>query len=83
MIVLRTQCILGGMQYWHQPQPTPATNSKAWRAPHQQGRAIDIELAGYVLQLVTERSGVTEAMPILKWISSQRNSNGGFSSTQV
>ncbi|XP_067949557.1 CD109 antigen-like [Watersipora subatra] len=72
----------GGMQYWHQPQPTPATNSKAWRAPHQQGRAIDIELAGYVLQLVTERSGVTEAMPILKWISSQRNSNGGFSSTQ-
>ncbi|XP_067949274.1 CD109 antigen-like [Watersipora subatra] len=72
----------GGMQYWHQPQPTPATNSRAWRAPHQQGRAIDIELAGYVLQLVTERSGVTEAMPILKWISAQRNSNGGFSSTQ-
>lgn len=74
---------VGGFQYWEQPQPEPATNSRAWRPPHKQGRAVNIELAAYVLQLQVERSGVASAIPIVKWVSAQRNSNGGFSSTQV
>jgi len=59
------------------------SNTKVWRPPHRQGKAVNIELAAYVLQLKVERSGVASAIPILKWISGQRNANGGFSSTQV
>ena len=44
---------------------------------------MNIELAAYVLQLKTERTGPASAIPILRWLSAQRNSNGGFSSTQV
>ncbi|KAF6027606.1 hypothetical protein EB796_014085 [Bugula neritina] len=71
-----------GEQYWQQPQPEPVSNTKVWRPPHRQGKAVNIELAAYVLQLKVERSGVASAIPILKWISGQRNANGGFSSTQ-
>ena len=78
-----TSLTLDGAQFWQQPQPEAATNSRVWRPPHRQGRAVNIELAAYVLQLKTERSGVTSAIPILRWVSAQRNSNGGFSSTQV
>lgn len=71
------------MQYWEQPQPTATTNSLVWRPPHQQSRAIDIELAAYAILVKTEKTGVVAALPIVRWISSQRNANGGFSSTQV
>jgi len=72
----------GGQQYWEQPQPEPTKNTRSWRPPHQQGKAVNIELAAYVLQLKTERTGPSSAIPILRWLSAQRNSNGGFSSTQ-
>lgn len=72
-----------GQQFWEQPQPEAPKNTKSWRPPHKQGKAVNIELAAYALQVKTERSGPASAIPILRWLSAQRNSNGGFSSTQV
>lgn len=71
------------MQYWEQPVPKPASNSKVWRAPHHQGKAVNIELTAYAILTKTEKSGVVSALPAVRWLSGQRNANGGFSSTQV
>jgi CD109 antigen len=71
-----------GMQYWEQPTPTPAANTKAWKPPHRQGKAVNIELAAYAILVKTERTGIVSALPTVRWLSSQRNANGGFSSTQ-
>lgn len=74
---------VGGMQYWEQPQPTPTKNDKVWRPPHRQSKAVNIELAAYATLVKTEKTGVVSALPIVRWLSGQRNANGGFSSTQV
>ena len=54
-----------------------------WRAPYQRARSVDIEMTAYALLTYTRRRDVSGAVPIAKWIVSQRNSMGGFSSTQV
>jgi len=48
--------------------------------------AADVEMTSYVLLATLrslEQSQLTSALPIVRWLSTQRNSNGGFSSTQV
>merc|ERR1712198_580837 len=50
---------------------------------HQYNSAsTSIELASYVLLAYTRRGMVEEGLPIMKWLMSQRNSLGGFHSTQ-
>jgi len=40
-------------------------------------------MTAYALLTYTRRRDFAGAVPIVKWIVSQRNSRGGFSSTQV
>jgi hypothetical protein len=61
--------ILGGMKYWT-----------------EYSQSSDIELTSYILlaKLVNFKNDDAASMiPIVKWINSQRNSLGGFYSTQV
>ncbi|XP_044316277.1 CD109 antigen-like isoform X3 [Drosophila rhopaloa] len=49
---------------------------------HWKPRSNDVEITSYVLLALLERDPAEQALPIVKWLISQRNSNGGFSSTQ-
>uniref|UniRef100_A0A8C3LQ55 CD109 antigen n=1 Tax=Chrysolophus pictus TaxID=9089 RepID=A0A8C3LQ55_CHRPC len=64
----------GEFRFWI----TPASEiSDSW-----QPRSIDIELAAYALLSHFHQDRLEEGIPIMKWLSQQRNHLGGFSSTQ-
>ncbi|XP_069660779.1 CD109 antigen isoform X1 [Haliaeetus albicilla] len=64
----------GDFRFW----VTPASEiSDSW-----QPRSIDIELAAYALLSHFHQDRLAEGIPIMKWLSQQRNHLGGFSSTQ-
>ncbi|XP_067150922.1 CD109 antigen [Apteryx mantelli] len=64
----------GEFRFW----VTPASEiSDSW-----QPRSIDIELAAYALLSHFHQHRLAEGIPIMKWLSQQRNHLGGFSSTQ-
>ncbi|NXI47362.1 CD109 protein, partial [Galbula dea] len=64
----------GEFRFW----VTPAAEvSDSW-----QPRAIDIELAAYALLSHFYQDRLAEGIPLMKWLSQQRNHLGGFSSTQ-
>ena len=45
--------------------------------------SIDIESSSYALLTYMKLGKYTEAFPVVKWLVSQRNPNGGQRSTQV
>ncbi|XP_030302930.1 CD109 antigen [Calypte anna] len=64
----------GEFRFW----VTPASEiSDSW-----QPRSMDIELAAYALLSHFHQDRLAEGIPIMKWLSHQRNHLGGFSSTQ-
>ncbi|NXE74624.1 CD109 protein, partial [Cochlearius cochlearius] len=64
----------GEFRFW----VTPASEiSDSW-----QPRSIDIELAAYALLSHLHQDRLAEGIPVMKWLSQQRNHLGGFSSTQ-
>lgn len=42
----------------------------------------DIEITSYIALAMLEKGSTEEVLPIIKWLTMQRNSNGGFISTQ-
>jgi CD109 antigen len=46
-------------------------------------RSVDVEMTSYGLLLYLRRNYVVEAIPVMKWLIKQRNTEGGFASTQV
>ncbi|CAH6780196.1 Cd109 [Phodopus roborovskii] len=63
----------GDTQFWLSSAPTL---SQSW-----QPRSLDIEVAAYAL-LSHLQHHVSEGIPVMRWLSRQRNSLGGFASTQ-
>ncbi|XP_017086450.2 LOW QUALITY PROTEIN: CD109 antigen [Drosophila eugracilis] len=61
---------------------TPVTTGDGDRIFHWKPRSNDVEITSYVLLALLEKNQAEKALPIIKWLISQRNSNGGFSSTQ-
>lgn len=66
---------------------TETSNSMHWELPEGSGMsdAVAVETAGYaVLAMMTldHEKYVTQARKVVKWISSKRNGQGGFISTQ-
>ena len=59
------------------------TPVKIWPRPYHQAGASNIEMTAYGLLVYNEDHKLIEGIPILKWLASQRNPNGGFASTQV
>lgn len=46
-------------------------------------RSQDVEMTAYALLTYSVRDDVAGSLPILRWLISQQNENGGYSSTQV
>ncbi|XP_039950330.1 C3 and PZP-like alpha-2-macroglobulin domain-containing protein 8 isoform X5 [Bactrocera tryoni] len=65
---------------WWSKVDTPTEGSSAiWR---WQPNSNDVEITSYILLAILDKEGAENALPIVKWLISQRNSNGGFASTQ-
>uniref|UniRef100_A0A8D0XNQ0 CD109 antigen n=1 Tax=Sus scrofa TaxID=9823 RepID=A0A8D0XNQ0_PIG len=64
----------GGMQFW---VSAVSRLSESW-----QPSSLDIEVAAYTLLAHFLQNQVSEGIPIMRWLSRQRNSLGGFASTQ-
>ncbi|XP_053399009.1 CD109 antigen-like isoform X3 [Mercenaria mercenaria] len=73
--------VKGGMRHWHKAQ-TSTSSHHYWRPSHSQANPIDIEMTSYALLVQAAKQDFANGIPIMKWITSQRNSNGGFASTQ-
>ncbi|XP_034669009.1 CD109 antigen isoform X1 [Drosophila subobscura] len=54
-----------------------STEINMWRP-----RSNDVEITSYVLLALLEQGPAESSLPIVKWLIGQRNSNGGFASTQ-
>ncbi|XP_068137595.1 CD109 antigen-like [Hyperolius riggenbachi] len=67
---------------------TVSGSSKYWSAPlekvayYWQPMTADIETAAYALLSFHHQSRVADGIPVMKWLSQQRNHLGGFISTQ-
>ncbi|XP_071088375.1 CD109 antigen-like isoform X9 [Haliotis cracherodii] len=71
-----------GFKYWHRPEvKTTQSTTKYWRPPSTK-KAIDIEMTAYALLIFGEKNDFSGGLNIMKWLASQRNPHGGFSSTQ-
>ncbi|KAM4771055.1 CD109 antigen-like [Rhinophrynus dorsalis] len=64
---------IGGLKYWSSPSET--TN-------YWQPLSRDIETAAYALLSHYKQNRISDGIPIMKWLSQQRNHLGGYSSTQ-
>uniref|UniRef100_K1RG55 Uncharacterized protein n=1 Tax=Magallana gigas TaxID=29159 RepID=K1RG55_MAGGI len=53
-----------------------------WQSPNPRARPVDIETSAYALLYFAEKNDLSQGMKIVNWLVSQRNPNGGFSSTQ-
>ncbi|ESO98777.1 hypothetical protein LOTGIDRAFT_231165 [Lottia gigantea] len=53
-----------------------------WNPPHKQSSPVNIETAAYILLTYSKMGEKEKGIPIMKWLLSQQNSNGGYSSTQ-
>ena len=71
-----------GLIYWQQkPDHTP--NDNPWLRPYYRPRTADIEITAYALLAYTLEKDIGVGLPVSRWLSQQRNSLGGYSSTQV
>ncbi|XP_052721975.1 CD109 antigen-like isoform X2 [Crassostrea angulata] len=73
--------IKDGMKHWHKAQ-TQTDSHHYWSPPHRQSNPIDIEMTSYALLVYASNNQFTDGLSVMKWITSQRNPQGGFSSTQ-
>ncbi|CAH1779310.1 unnamed protein product, partial [Owenia fusiformis] len=76
----------GGMVYWKPEgyeEPPPCDRSRGgWCPYHRQAGASLIETASYALLTFVANNDLNRALGVLRWLTKQRNSLGGFSSTQ-
>jgi CD109 antigen len=80
-----------GTTRWEQPTIDPAGqqgvaglngNTVSFTPSYIQSPSRNIELTSYVLLILASQRNITECVPVCKWLVSQRNSLGGYSSTQ-
>ena len=73
--------VIDGMKHWQKVQTQSSSNY--WTPPHRQSNPIDIEMTSYALLVYGAQNHISDGLPVMNWITSQRNPQGGFSSTQV
>jgi len=49
----------------------------------QEPNSVDVEMTAYALLTYLQRGLVEDGLPILHWLVSQQNEQGGFASSQV
>ncbi|XP_034230056.1 pregnancy zone protein-like isoform X2 [Thrips palmi] len=66
-----------GLRWWSKTEKADPDNP-FWSQPN----SVNVEMTAYALLTYLERGLAEEAFPIMQWLIEQRNSNGGFASTQ-
>ncbi|XP_069963587.1 thioester-containing protein 1 allele R1 isoform X5 [Bactrocera oleae] len=66
-------------KWWSKVDAPTEGSSAIWR---WQPSSNDVEITSYILLAILDKDGAENALPVIKWLISQRNSNGGFASTQ-
>ena len=75
---------LDGMVHYEEPKLKEKKPQPPWW--YYRARSTDIEQTAYALLAILRRKGkegIADAVPIVRWLSKQRNGLGGWSSTQV
>ena len=67
-----------GMKYWKKEAPATDDTNPWYYRPN----SVNVEMSAYALQAYLEAGRDSEGVPIMKWLVTQRNENGGFQSTQ-
>ncbi|KAK3607698.1 hypothetical protein CHS0354_016722 [Potamilus streckersoni] len=73
--------IKDGTKHWEQIEDE--SNRLIWMPPFQQANARNIKTTAYVLLTYALKNDIRNGLLVMKWLISQRNPTGGFSSTQV
>ena len=61
---------------------TRPTSYNYWESFYARESPLSVEATAYVLLYLVQTRQLNEALPVMKWLVSQRNSLGGFTSTQ-
>lgn len=72
-----------GLMYWQEKQEVSKPNDNPWWRPYYRPRSADIEITAYALLAFSLNKDISVGLAISRWLSQQRNSLGGYSSTQV
>ncbi|XP_038106494.1 CD109 antigen isoform X5 [Culex quinquefasciatus] len=68
----------GDTKWWHKPIPESDSKNPWYGKPN----SVNVEMSSYAMLSFLEAGLDTDALPIMKWLISQRNDKGGFQSTQ-
>ncbi len=74
------------MRHWEEPTKKEKKRDDWFYSPYHQARSADIEMTAYgLLSMIPDQdqNKALASIDIVKWLSQQRNSLGGWSSTQV
>ena len=89
-ILYNLKCYTDGLMHWEKDKEgtTAAPREWFWWRPYYRAPAADIEMTAYALMTYVlgaeeDPSLIGQAMPIVRWLTKQRNALGGFASTQV
>ncbi|XP_065943931.1 CD109 antigen-like [Magallana gigas] len=80
---LKTQANFKGKYLFWQNNGNRVYQQKlSWQSPNPRARPIDIETSAYALLYLAEKKDMSQGIKIVNWLVSQRNPQGGYSSTQ-
>ncbi|XP_026469847.1 LOW QUALITY PROTEIN: CD109 antigen-like [Ctenocephalides felis] len=65
-------------KWWSKPIPK-SEERNPW---HSLPNSVDVEMTSYALLTLLRRDLVSDSIPVMHWLVSQRNEQGGFASTQ-
>jgi CD109 antigen len=68
-----------GLKYWKKEVAATDEDTNPW---YYRPNSVNVEMSAYALQAYIEAGRDSEGVPIMKWLVTQRNENGGFQSTQ-
>lgn len=68
-----------GMKHWEKDIPKSDKNEDQW---FYRPNSVNVEMSAYAMQALMQADRDTDAIPVMKWLVTQRNENGGFQSTQ-
>lgn len=78
-----TFCILldfiGEMKFWKRQEKDTDKDNPWTKVPN----SVNVEMTSYALLSYIKRNMYEDAIPILSWLITQQNDQGGFASTQV
>jgi CD109 antigen len=67
------------MKWWRKPLGVDDQKNPWYGLPN----SVDVEMTAYGLLTYIQRGLIQDALPVMKWLITQRNEQGGFASTQV